>query len=225
MGASVSLIQRRVAHLCWSLPGGGGEVMLLGGDYSPTATEIVSADGSSTKTSWDLKYKTQNACGVEVDDTFIVTGGADWYAPDRALNSVVRYNSQGVSEDLPSLTVRRYNHACGSYLDDNGQRVVLVTGGFYRGSKTRNLDSTELMVDFKAWRPAANLPSARSALRAASLDNKVFLFGGEDSSWSSLNSILFYDTTRDTWQPAGNMTVPRAYHAVAVFPDVSQLCP
>ena len=39
------------------------------------------------------------------------------------------------------------------------------------------LDSTEMMVDFKAWRPAANLPSPRWGLRAISLDNKVFLFG------------------------------------------------
>ena len=128
---------------------------------------------------------------MEVDDTFIVSGGYYRSAPDFALNSVVRYNSQGVSEDLPSLTVRRYQHACASYLNDNGQRVslvsqwifwiilmlevVLVTGGGNEGA--RYLDSSEIMVDFKAWRPAANLPSARDGLRAASLDNKVFLFG------------------------------------------------
>jgi len=200
--------------------------MLLGGWDSPTTTEIVSTDGSSSKPSWDLKYNTEFACGVEVDDTFIVTGGVDWYAPDGALNSTVRYNSQGVSKVLPSLTVRRYQHACASYLNDNGQRVVLVTGGYnYEAGFFDSLDSTELMVDFKAWRPAANLPSARWGLRAASLDNKVFLFGGWDSSGSYLDSILFYNTVKDTWQPAGNMTVSRAYHAVAVFPDVSQLCP
>ena len=58
-----------------------------------------------------------------MDDTFLVTGGWDESAPDRALNSVVRYNSQGVYEVLPSLTVRRYFHACATYLNDNGQRV------------------------------------------------------------------------------------------------------
>ena len=58
-----------------------------------------------------------------MDDTFIVTGGLDDAAPDMTLNSVVRYNSQGVSEVLPSLTVRRGLHACASYLNDNGQRV------------------------------------------------------------------------------------------------------
>ena len=60
---------------------------------------------------------------MEVDDTFIITGGYDSFAPDYALNSVVRYNSQGESEVLPSLTVRRYQHACASYLNEDGKRV------------------------------------------------------------------------------------------------------
>ena len=51
-----------------------------------------------------------------------------------------------------------------------------------------------------------------------------FTDGGERPD-SPIDSILFYNTARDTWQPAGNMTVPRYQHAVAVFPDVSQLCP
>ena len=63
------------------------------------------------------------ACGVEVDDTFIITGGYDSSAPGEALNSVVRYNSQGESEVLPSLTVRRFDHACASYLNGDGKRV------------------------------------------------------------------------------------------------------
>jgi len=197
--------------------------MLLGGNHAPRTTEIISADGSSTKPSWDLKYETNGACGVEVDDTFIVTGGHDSSAPDYDLNSVVRYNSQGVSKVLPSLTVRRSYHACASYLNDNAHMVVLVTGGGNRGAGP--LDSTEMMVDFKAWRPAADLPSARYGLRTASLDNKLFLFGGWDTSLSLLDSILSYNPLTDSWQSAGNMNVPRAGHTVAVFPDVSQLCP
>jgi len=220
--APVSLLQGRYNNLCWSLPGEGGEVMLLGGVRAKT-TEVISSNFNSTKPSWDLKYKTSRACGVEVDDTFIITGGLDYDAPDYALNSVVRYNSQGESEVLPSLTVRRSDHACASYLNGDGKRVVLVTGGYNWGAGG-SLDSTELMVDFKPWRPSANLPSTRVGLRSASLDNKVFLFGGGDK-WSDLDSILSYEPDTDTWQKAGTMTVPRANHAVAVFPDVSQLCP
>ena len=45
-------------HLCWALP--SGEVMLLGGDraggaQTPT-TEVISADGSSSRAGWNLEY-------------------------------------------------------------------------------------------------------------------------------------------------------------------------
>ena len=51
--ASVRLRESRYGHLCWSLP--GGEVMLLG----PYNTEIVSADGSSSRAGWNLAYRTE----------------------------------------------------------------------------------------------------------------------------------------------------------------------
>ena len=50
-----------------------------------------------------------------------------------------------------------------------------MTGGI--GSNDRQLDSTEVMVDFTSWRGAAQLPSQRYGLRAATVDNKVFIFG------------------------------------------------
>ena len=60
--------------------------------------------------------------------------------------------------------------------------------------------------------------------------NWITLFTGgshEDILWSSsdLDTILSYEPDTDTWQEAGTMTVPRYNHAVAVFHDVSQLCP
>ena len=60
---------------------------------------------------------------MEVDDTFIITGGQDSSAPDDALNSVVRNNPEGESEVLPSLTVARWGHACAGYLNGDGERV------------------------------------------------------------------------------------------------------
>ena len=53
---SVSLIERREHHLCWGLP--SGEVLLLGGRHSHTTTELVSADGSVSSTSFTLPYET-----------------------------------------------------------------------------------------------------------------------------------------------------------------------
>ena len=51
---SLTLRQQRGSHLCWSLP--GNKIMLLGGEYSPKTTELVSRTSSSG--SFDLPYKT-----------------------------------------------------------------------------------------------------------------------------------------------------------------------
>ena len=52
----VILGERRNKHLCWGLP--SGEVLLLGGEESPTSTELVSADGTSSSASFTLPYDT-----------------------------------------------------------------------------------------------------------------------------------------------------------------------
>ena len=50
-----------------------------------------------------------------------------------------------------------------------------MTGGM---GSNRELDSTEVMNFSQfGWREAAKLPSQRYGLRAATVDNKVFIFG------------------------------------------------
>ena len=73
----VKLVHGRLAHLCWGLK--SGDVLLLGTysmrpHYTET-TERVSADGTSSSYDFKLAYKTRMACGIEVDDKFVVTGG------------------------------------------------------------------------------------------------------------------------------------------------------
>ena len=53
-------------------------------------------------------------------------------------------------------------------------QVLLVTGGY--DDNWDRLDSTEILED-NNWRITAPLPSARSNLRAASIDNKILVFG------------------------------------------------
>ena len=47
-----------------------------------------------------------------------------------------------------------------------------------------------------------------------------FLTGGNDNT-----TILSFDKSEESWQPAGQMTVPRYKHAVEVAEDVSLECP
>ena len=63
-------------------------------------------------------------------------------------------------------------------------QVLLVTGGVDHDGSYKMLDSTEILED-TTWRITAPMPSARFSLTAASIDNKIFVFGRI--------IIIFYD--------------------------------
>ena len=122
-----------------------GDVLLLGGLYSLGAvtflthqTTIVSADGASARSGWNLPYATMwgqdqgftvtklclcsGGCGIEVEDTFIVSGG--WDSPaGYPVNNVVVHKENGEVKFLPGLIQSRGGHACASYFNEYEQRV------------------------------------------------------------------------------------------------------
>jgi len=221
---SVKLRQERWQHMCWSLPG-DDKILLLGGWGSPTTTEIVSESTSSD--SFRLPYQTIQGCGIAVGDHFIVTGGYDARgARGIALNTVAKYNTSGWETYLKPLNTERFQHACSSYISVSGDTVLLVTGGvnYKSANKLSLLSSTEILVD-GTWRYTAPLPSPRGYLRAGTVKNIVYIFGGLEESRTSLTSILSFDNTEEFWKSAGNMTMPRSAHAVQVIENVSQTCP
>jgi len=224
--ASLTLRQGRAASLCWSLPG-GNKTLLLGGWLSRNTSEVVSGSSSTAFTAFTLPYTTNLACGIEVGDHYVVTGGRDGSAPGYALSTVANYSQSGLVEYLPSLNTRRFSHACSSFISDSGETVLLVTGGGHEpGGAEIRLDSTEILDGpSRSWRTltTARLPSARWALQAGTVNNIVFIFGGDDGS--HLNTILSFNKTEESWQPAGQMTVRRSYHGVEVAQDVSKHCP
>ena len=57
-------------------------------------------------------------------------------------------------------------------------QVLLVTGGLFWGGRWVELDSTEVLEDTAGtWRVTGPLPSVRANLKAAVLDNDIFVFG------------------------------------------------
>ena len=117
----------------------------------------------------------------------MITGGRDTFT------TVSVYSVQGWQEDLPSLNIERYEHACTSYMSA-GKRVsqslqiiciylklyrlqmLLVSGGYDESDIW--LDSTEIFdPSLKNWRAGATLPSPVYGLRAANIDKRVLLFG------------------------------------------------
>ena len=66
--------------------------------------------------------------------------------------------------------------------------MLLVTGGH---DLSDYLDSTEILQD-NNWRITAPLPSARDGLRAASIDNKILVFGRNIFILYDINIFHYY---------------------------------
>ena len=138
---SVTLREERAFHLCWKLQ--SGEVLLLGGWYSGSTTERLTADGSSSTADFNLPYSIEfvsnpiiqndwhclcrDACGIDLNGIFIVTGGYDRAADDDTRNDVVAWaeKSSGGFQAVPypELQEGRYYHACSHFVDNNGETV------------------------------------------------------------------------------------------------------
>ena len=69
-----------------------------------------------------------------------------------------------------------------------------------------------------SWRivETGDLPSARSGLRAAVVENVLFVSGGHDGD--ELTAILSWDPVQEKWTHAGDTKVARDRHAAVAIP-------
>ena len=56
-------------------------------------------------------------------------------------------------------------------------------------------------------------------LRATMVDNILYVTGGLDPDGNSYTSISFWDTSTESWQTAGDLTVARYQHAAVAVPS------
>jgi len=118
----------------------------------------------------------------------------------------------------------------------------LVTGGTYV-SELNNipLSSTELLVGTaKAWVYTGELPSPRSELGGANIDNKILMTGGDDDAYDTYDGTLEFDPLTGQWKllerntesrpiTAGILCTSNPFacgHAVSVinYSEVAQFC-
>ena len=144
------------------------------------------------------------ACGIKTADKIIITGGYEGSVSGFALKTVTSYTKNGQTETLRQLNIGRYHHACGSYHTDGGDevrlvlnidkcwiivmQVLLVTGGYNHNDG--DLASTEVMEAGGTWRLTASLPSARNGLRAAVVNNNIFVFGENNLRYINIEHII-----------------------------------
>lgn len=151
----------------------------------------------------------------------MVTGG---YTSPNYQDYVTEYQLNDVTETpLTPLLKPRREHACGSFLNDNGQQVLLVTGGRQPGAGPTS--TTEVATHTSGvplqWREVetGNLPTPRNALRATTVDNIVYVTGGRDDNNDYLSSILYWNAATESWGLAGYLSVARDYHGATAVPS------
>ena len=71
------------------------------------------------------------ACGIEVDDKFVVTGG--YFTQTK----VAEFTEAGAVTYLPSLKTGRWYHACSKFVTDDGDTVSLYYNGKANKSERR----------------------------------------------------------------------------------------
>ena len=145
----------------------------------------------------------------------MVTGGWD----NGYIATVQVYTLSGPQEQLPDLQTGRHSHACAHYLDSQDRvvsiacnitahltivtlhcvvminninvQVMMVTGGV--DSNFDDLSSTELLLpSATSWTYSDPLPSTRSGLRGATLDNKVVITGTNSDTLVTAHDLRCY---------------------------------
>merc|ERR1712156_525107 len=108
-------------------------------------------------------------------------------------------------------------HACGVYIDKNGQQVLLVTGGrdpdnFDSQNRQLPLSSTEVATytgtgtGSLSWRKVetGDLPLSKYGLMGTVANNVLYVSGGMHDHNVFLTTILFWDPVQELWTKAGD---------------------
>lgn len=145
-------------------------LLLLGGDYSLTDTELLT-EGQWSDGGFHLNPGRTGACSIQVESSTIVLTGGMYH--EFSVKEYSNLTGQVEATKLHSTRIGRWQHACGSYLDDQRgetERVLIVTGGYY---DYKGEASTEVFnyPTGEAWRVVGSLPSPMYGLRGASLSN------------------------------------------------------
>jgi len=214
----------RLRHVSWDTASG---VYLMGGGFDGTLkTSVLVKENGSVEEGFPLEYDTDAACAIPDPDReeVIVTGGI--YTE----TTVSVYNENGWQGDLAKLTnFGRHSHACSSFTHA-GEKHIIVIGGL-RSETSYNLDTTEV-YSFRdnAWTEAGKLPARMRGMRAATVNNRVLLFGGYNpwvgsDAWIR-NDILEYDFETKKWKEIGTMQEARGDPAVSVveYAEYTDFC-
>jgi len=204
---SWNLLYPRAHHVSWKGP--SGKVILFGGWHYRNTTEYVTPLGSSE----GFPLNDMNivaACSISFYDFVVIS----WN------QNVDVFNENGWVKELPSHIESRQWHGCGYYNNDEGKSVYLVVGGNHH--KT----STEILVEgSSSWKYAGDLNHGRRVIKTVTLNNELFMMGGEHQN-EILSDIFKFNKSTEQWEFVDDLSKPRRAYALTVLPreDVEPFC-
>jgi len=189
----------RIDHVSWNTTSG---LFLMGGRDSPFTTTMLP--------SGDLGFgiqETEASCSIQFEDFVIVTGGGG-----KGGKQAFKYFANGTIHELPFLLTPRSYHACGSYIQD-GKEMLIVVGGIIEIKPHEITDTVEiydLSKPAKEWTPAANFPEPIFSPSGVTLDN-IFNVIGDDFIWS-------WDPEFEIWTKLTPLCYPNFGERASVVP-------
>jgi len=210
----------RTRHTSWVTS--AGKMVQLGGGNCFTGETVP----STNKFNLPPRQAKRDACLINAKGSEVfITGGQS------SEDVVEKYNKNDFSKEaLPKLKTGRYSHGCGSYLDSDGNTVLVVAGG--KDKIYEPLKSTEIFkLGDSEWSAGPDLPFELESMASINWakDNSVFFIGGTDGTvgpngQDKSDKIFSFDG--ETWKEIQKLPVGRSSAAVAqvVAEDYQEFC-
>jgi len=143
-------------------------------------------------------------CAVVLEDLIYVIGGSDHHT---ALKSVECYDpSTNQWRQAPDLTNARRNFSAATVCEK-----IVVIGGYFGIGEATTMEPTCELFDpcLNQWSLVSSPKVPRTACGIVSVDDIVYVFGGENEEESILDSMECFDAKRNEWHEV-DATMPIA---------------
>ena len=171
----------------YSFGAGGGEVFVY--DSNSNSWSAVASS----------HYVPRRNCGGGSDHNKIYVAGGTNTPSQRELECTIQSQTRG---QLTPMSVPR-NHTAGGMIDG---RFYVVGGRF--GKFNKCLEVYDPVSN--TWSTRAPMPTARSGIAAAVVNNELWVFGGEDADTFTLHAeVEVYDPVSNSWRQLPDMPLPR----------------
>ncbi|XP_076314842.1 beta-scruin-like [Tachypleus tridentatus] len=109
---------------------------------------------------------------------------------------------------------------CFVTLVDTGTKLFAIGGASHSNSLQSSCDVCVYDNEAKTWKKTVSLPSPRHSVAAASVGEKVYVFGGLTTvRMRALNEILVLEPTCSKWKKAGSLPTPMVGLATVTIPQ------